>query len=349
MKTYTIPEQVANHLRNEMARGRWLNEMPGRDALAKKLGVSPRSVQSALDILEKEGSLVPQGQGRSCLINLKKNRKRTQAIRIAVLYYSSLDLSLEYELRHELERLGYTVTFPSKGLHELGMKTTRIKKIVRNVDADMWIVYAASKEVLQWFLDNKIKVFAIAGRHVGLPIAATGPDKATAYKQTTRMLIQKGHHRIVLACARHLRIPDPSKPTARFLEALREAGIPGGEFNLPDWDETPEGFQRLLHSLFSATPPTALILDQPVLFHSTYYFLGQRNIKVPQDVSLVCTDPDPNFTWYRPSVAHLDWKLGPVVRRIVKWVDHVTSGIDDRRQSYSKVRYVPGETVRALK
>jgi hypothetical protein len=50
---------------------------------------------------------------------------------------------------------------------------------------------------------------------------------------------------------------------------------------LPDWEESPEGFERCLDSLFGSTPPTALILDEPFLFNAVFHYLAQRGLRVP--------------------------------------------------------------------
>jgi DNA-binding LacI/PurR family transcriptional regulator len=106
-----------------------------------------------------------------------------------------------------------------------------------------------------------------------------------------------------------------------------------------------EGFGRLLDSLFGPTPPTALILDEPFLFHAAYHHLSGLGLRVPQDVSLVCTDPDPGFEWCRPPVAHIRWDYRPVVRRIQRWANNVARGKEDQRQSLTKAEFVDGGTV----
>ena len=50
-------EQVAAHLRAELAGGRWEREMPGRLELAAELGINAKTVEEALRLLEKEGVL----------------------------------------------------------------------------------------------------------------------------------------------------------------------------------------------------------------------------------------------------------------------------------------------------
>tara|TARA_B110000483_G_scaffold85469_1_gene105737 strand:+ start:194 stop:400 length:207 start_codon:yes stop_codon:yes gene_type:complete len=60
----SLPDQVAESIKQEIKKGKWSGTMPGRDALAKELEVSPKTVETALRQLQKEGLLVSQGPGR---------------------------------------------------------------------------------------------------------------------------------------------------------------------------------------------------------------------------------------------------------------------------------------------
>ena len=64
LKTYTLVDQVAMHLREEISRGRWTEFIPGRDVLVKELGVNGGTVGRAIAQLEKEGVLEAQGKGK---------------------------------------------------------------------------------------------------------------------------------------------------------------------------------------------------------------------------------------------------------------------------------------------
>lgn len=54
-------------------------------------------------------------------------------------------------------------------------------------------------------------------------------------------------------------------------------------------------------------------------------------------------------TWgkQRPKgrVAHIRWDSRPVVRRIVRWVDDVGRGKEEKRQTLTKAEFVEGGTV----
>ena len=65
----SISDQVAAHLRSEIARGRWRGELPGRNALAQELGVNAKTVEEALRLLERAEVLVSRGSGLRRRIN----------------------------------------------------------------------------------------------------------------------------------------------------------------------------------------------------------------------------------------------------------------------------------------
>jgi len=101
--------------------------------------------------------------------------------------------------------------------------------------------------------------------------------------------------------------------------------------------------------MFRVTPPSALIIQESVLFFAVRQFLSKHRIRVPQEVSLICADPDPNFAWQDPSIAHIDWNSTPWGRSVVGWAASISRGKDDRRQVLSKANYVPGGTVGRLR
>lgn len=343
----TVTEQVAAHLRGEILAGRWSGTMSGRNRLAKELGVNRKTVEAALRQLEHEGLLVGQGAGSKRRIVLPKGTTAVRPLQVAILNYDPLGQTEGYktELRHLLGEAGHTAFFTPKSLTELGMKVSRIRRLVEKTEADAWVVCAASREVLEWFSMQSEPVFALFGRRAGLPVAATGPDKPSAYTAATRRLIKLGHRRIALLCHEERRRPEPGATERAFLAELEAYQIPTGEFNLPSWKDTREGFQELLDGLFRVTPPTALLIDETHLFNATQQFLAKRSLQVPEDVSLVCTDPSPDFIWCEPSIAHMRWDARPVTRRIVRWAANVSRGRQDVRQTFVPAEFVEGGTI----
>jgi DNA-binding LacI/PurR family transcriptional regulator len=346
----TAAEQVAGHLREELAAGRLGGTMPGVLRLEAQMGVNRNTLEAALRLLEEEGLLERQGAGRRRRIAETAGLARRD-LRVGVLQYEESDRRVDYmaKLEHKLADAGHAVLSAPQTVTELGMDLRRIARMVEGMEADAWIVLGGSRELLEWFATRNVPAFALFGRRGGLPLAGTGPDKPPTYAAATRHLIGLGHRRIVLLARSARRLPQPGASERAFLDALRSAGIETGtSFHLPDWEETPGGFHACLAELFRLTPPTALIVDEVAFFFATQQFLARRGRRVPEDVSLVCTDADPHFDWCQPAIAHIRWDSAPVIRRIVNWAANVSRGMQDKRQSVTPAEFVPGGTIGPL-
>ncbi|MDC0270087.1 substrate-binding domain-containing protein [bacterium] len=342
----TGAEQVAGHLREALLRGELSGTIPGVRPLAAELGVNHKTVEVALKLLEDEGLLVDQGPGRRRKIMLPENHA-PPALRVAVLDIDVPGQNVDYmiDLRHRLVEAGHVPFFAGKTLEELGMNVGRVARFVTKTKADAWVVSVASREVLRWFTDYEKPAFALFGRRSSLPIAGIGPDHVTAWRLLTRRLITLGHQRIVTLIREHLRVPEPSPAVRAMLAEMQASGLATSSYNLPDWEETREGFHRVLDGLFQVTAPTALIFDEPLLFHAAKHHLAHRGFHCPAQVSLVCAEPDPTFAWCLPTIAHFNWDYRPVVRRVVRWADNVARGKEDRRQTLTKIDFVEGGTI----
>lgn len=343
----TITDQVARHLHTEILRGRWSDTMPGKHELAADLGVNNKTVEAALRLLEKDGLLIPQGAGRRRLINARGG-KSIRAMRIAFLAHDrDADRKLDYivEIQHLLIEAGHAVFFPAKSLAQLRFEVRRVARLVEQTKADAWIVLAGSQAILEWFASQPKPVFALFGQRYGLPLAGIGPNSPPAVAAATLKLLELGHRRIVLLCRRSQRLPHPSPRQGAFLHELQAAGIAPSAYNLPDWEETNEGFQQCLGALFRVTPPTALIVDEAAFFIAVLQFCARRGISVPGTVSLISIDDDPAFDCCEPPVSCIKWDSGPLVRRIVNWVANISRGKPDLRQTLTPSQFIPGGTI----
>ncbi len=339
-------EQTVAYLRAELLRGTWRGLMPGGDRLAAELGIGRGTVEMALQQLEMEGWLLNQGRRRGRLIVLPGG-KTVRPMQVGILHFERSDRFVSHmvDLQHALAAAGHTITFSSKSLIDLDMDLARIKRLVKQTEVDAWVVMAGSREVLEWFSTLETPAFSLFGRRRGLPIAAAGPDKLPAMTAVARELLTLGHKRIVLLTRRIRRLPQPGAVEQVFLQELSASGLAVGDYNLPDWDESLDGFYARLETLFQVTPPTALIVDEARFFVATQQFLTTKGLRAPQDISLVCTDADPVFEWCRPAVSHIRWDSRPVVQRIVRWADNVSRGKRDIRQTLTSAEFVHGGTI----
>jgi DNA-binding LacI/PurR family transcriptional regulator/biotin operon repressor len=338
--------QVAAYLREELMRGRWTGTMPGGPALAKELGVDGKTVWSALGQLEKEGLLIAQGPGKRRKIADLKDMD-TPALRVAILDYEPLEQSEDwtFSMQKTLLSQGHSAYFTEKSLSELGNDVRRVARQVKQTPADAWIVCSGSRDVLEWFSKQETPAFAMFGRRRRLPIAGVGPDHVSAGCDAVQRLIDLGHKRIVMVSRESQLAGGLGSTESAILDLMKSRGLPASPYNLPNWEDNAEGLHRMLEELFRFTPPTALFIDEPFIFHAVKDHLAQRGIVAPSHVSLICSDPDHTFSWSKPTIAHIRWDHGPVVRRVVQWVNNIAKGKNDLRQTLTKAEFVEGGTV----
>ncbi len=346
LQVTSIAEQVAAHLRDEILRGSLSGSIPGSKALATELGVNHKTVNAAVVQLEKEGILIPQGTGKPRRVVFPEN-SQPPALRVGILPFAQADSQIHYivSLQHKLIEEGHNCTMMSTSLIDLNMDPKRVARLVKKTDADAWIVVAGSREVLEWFSKQSFPTFAMFGNLGDIPLPRARPEKGAAVVESTNRLIGLGHKRIVCLIRKENLTPGPRPILKKFLQQLEDNGIPSGRYNLPVWENTPEGLQQCLESLFQHTPPTALLIDEASIYYIVQQFLGKRGIMTPRDISLICYAPDPTFLWCNPKVSHIDYASSPWVRRAVEWSRNIAHGRDDRQQELTNCKFIEGGTI----
>jgi DNA-binding LacI/PurR family transcriptional regulator len=321
--------------------------MPGESWMVAQFQVGRDTVRAAMAQLEEEGVLAAQGQGKRRQIVMRRDAFTTHDFRVRILLYEKQDRGDidNSSLLAQLLEAGLDAGFAPKSLKDLGMEVERVARYVRQNPADAWVVSAASREILEWFSGQATPALAMYGRSGGLPIAAAYPVMIPGQTAALRRLIDLGHRRIVMLAREERRKPSLSRPEQAFIDELKAAGIPTGDYNLPDWEESREGLGRRLDGLFQYSPPTALVFQEAPIFIAARSHLADRGIVAPRDVSLVVADRDPSFAWCDPIVSHIRWDYRPVVGRVVRWARNVAGGKDDRRRSGTGSEFVEGGTI----
>ncbi len=342
----SVTDQVAETLIEGIRQNRWREAMPGRVALARELGVNHKTVEAALQTLEKGGWLERQGSGKGRKIT-RRETSSPAPLRIKILLYDKSEQTRQdiLGLLHRLQSAGHTASFAGATMWRLGLNPGRIARFVERTEADAWVVVAGPHEVLAWFAARPTPVFALYGNWGQIRVAGAGPSKNAAQRELVARLVGFGHRRIVMLVREERRNPVPGNPEQMFLNQLESSGIRTNAYNLPDWGDTPEEFHHALDSLFRHTPPTALLIDEATLFFAALQHLAGMGIVAPGHVSLACTDPDPNFEWCRPGITHFAWDSSPVINRAVNWANNVSRGKDDRRKSITEAKLVIGGTI----
>lgn len=349
----SLIEQTALHLQQGISEGRWKGALPGVLRLASQLDVSKDTVQSALALLETRGHIVSRGRGkrREVVARVSEPSAERRTMRVGILpredlqKSSALTQAIVLQLMHDLANLGHQPFLAPKSQVALQDSLTRMAKMVETANADAWVISSGSAGVLRWFHKHEIPFIALGGRIGDSPLATSSMVSSFALNETVKELLRLGHRRIVLVCTPDWVRPTPSKLVRDFLAQLHSAGLQAGDFNAPYHEETPEGFQKLLESLFQITPPTAMIVPSMHYAFAVIGFLAARGLSIPKDLSLVTRGPDPAFDWVRPKIAHFQYDEKTLIRRIVRWVEGCARGTPDHKVSQVFATLVPGESI----
>lgn len=349
LRPMSVTEQVAAHLREGLSQGRWSGKMPGRDRLAWELGVHGSTVERALRQLEKEGLLASQGIGRRRVVAEQKEATQ-RGLRITVVPYDPADNGSDLigELVHQLKENGHLPAFAPKALTNLQHDPAKVAAMIEDQPADGCIIQAGSRAVLERISGEK-PTFALFGSMSGLPLAGTGPDTVAAIRGAVRFLVRNGHRKIVKLSREERLKPTPGGVETAFLEELEAHGLPHGPYNLPPWENTPDGLHSCLDRLFRVTPPTAIIVGEWMLYYVVQNYLSRCLGPGKQVVDCVCLDEHPSFDWCRPAVAHLKWDRRTAVRRAVRWADMLARGEHDMTKTAVKGRVVNNGSISVIR
>lgn len=352
LKRLSVIEQSATHLRDSINNGVWTGKLPGVVRLAEELGVSKLTMRAAIRILEDEDLITLSENGYSRYVTQQHNKSNNVSkVRVGIMMAEPLaeeagpTQKIIYDILQQLEGSGLEPFVYKEDLKSIRHDIKRLETIIAGSPADIHIIVAGSLEVIEWFSQQDQPCIALFGRTGDVPIARVGIDKSAATEEVLTRLIKSGHKRIVKLTRKERRLPSLGLAERHFIEVLVRHGIETSTYNLPDWEETPEGLSNLLEGLFKLTPPTAIFTDETAIWIAVQQFLAQNKILVPEDVSVIASDYDPLFSWCYRMPSHFSWQGSLLVRHIVKWVTGIKSGKVDHKKKLHPAEFVAGGTI----
>ena len=140
-------------------------------------------------------------------------------------------------------------------------------------------------------------------------VLAADPEGAFA---GTRHLLALGHRRIGLIVGRQ-ETTSGRERLAGYRRALQEAGIAFDPALIHSGRYEPEtGLAGCASLLDMAEPPTALFVANHESSLGVLRGLAERNLMVPDDISLLCYEDVPGFEWQRPAISVVDSGAQPM-------------------------------------
>jgi LacI family transcriptional regulator len=165
-------------------------------------------------------------------------------------------------------------------------------------------------------------------------------------------LIELGHKRIGLIVGRQ----DTTSGRERlsgYVRALREAGIAKDDTLVHAGHFEPEtgatGSRKLLDL---ARPPSAIFVANHEATIGALRVIAERNIAIPDDLSLLCYEDMPWFEWHRPAISIVDNGARDLanlaVDRLLHRMDAKSNGNDGVREYRVGARLVQRDSCRRI-
>jgi LacI family transcriptional regulator len=173
----------------------------------------------------------------------------------------------------------------------------------------------ANADLINALVDEGRAVVTMNREVAGARAPSVITDYETSARLATEHLLSLGHTRIAA-------IEGPPDVTsgrlhhAGFATALAAAGVPmdpalvqQGSF---DWFFGRDAAEALLQL---PDRPTALLVSNHEASFGVLPVLGNRGVRIPDDLSLICTEDEPFFTWWSPPLTTVDNRADDLARR----------------------------------
>ena len=200
---------------------------------------------------------------------------------------------------------------------------------------------------------SSVPTVTVGWRDIDLPrVDAVANDDLIGAALATRHLIELGHRRIGLIVGRR----DTTSGRERlsgYIRALREAAIPLDNALIHAGHFEPEtGATSCRELLDLPNPPSAIFVANHEATLGVLRVTAERNIAIPDDVSLLCYEDMPWFEWHRPAISIVDNGARDLanlaVDRLLHRMDAKTNGHDGVREYRVGARLVKRDSCRAF-
>ncbi|MFD0893645.1 GntR family transcriptional regulator [Luteolibacter ambystomatis] len=357
-----VVDRVYQLLLEGIGNGCWGGRLPSERQLAAELKVARMTLAKALQRLEAEGCVARSGRSRGRVVVANAQavvEPKTRQWRIGILVPVEAEDEMEFWridrqiIMSSIMELGHTPCVAHMALSNDSPRLGRLEKLMDSMNADAWIVFCGPRVVLEWLDGHRHEpVLAWGGSIHGLRrIPAGGISIKSALLELACEFLALGHRRIVFITSRIHRQPVLSESLVAYRNVLSEAGIQLSDYHLPDWEETPEGLERLLESLFRLTPPTAIILFDEHYASGVLGFLSRQRLEMPDDVSVAVVGEVRSLAWYWPGkqLTGLQRNDDEFVRNITRWIEDQAFGRQATKRYLGSYLLARGNTIGRVK
>lgn len=339
--------QLAAELRRRIGAGELSGEMPGLRRLMADFGVTRTTAEGAVAELTREGLLRSRGDRRPFEI-VRGRAEGARDTGTLVIHDDPME-SRNGDHREILLAMESRLPAPVVRLclaHGPGL-TERIVARILESPCRRVVVMDHEAEVADR-LAQAGRVVVAAGT-AGAPalVSQVGVPHEGLVRAALRKAFEAGHRRVSFPIWR--RKPEVESGVRRWIAAEYAAqGLP----HSPDFDAPvvagaePAALHRTLRELLRHTPPTAMIAADFSQWLATVSVLGERGLRIPHDVSLLCLCSTPDWTSATPSPAHFRFPVAAMAAGVARALKFAGRGLPKRDMSLDP-EWVPGGSLAA--
>ena len=187
------------------------------------------------------------------------------------------------------------------------------------VDADYrpmaflaWVIGSTTLPMQRWMTQHGLPVI-VSGLHPGVELPSMNLDYHGAGRHAAGVILARGHRRAaVLASNRGL--PALHVGASELARGFCDAYAASSRAHLEPIVAVHSGEThdvcRILNRLLDLPDrPTALIIGDSATFLIAITHLAQRQVRIPQEMSLIVVEDEPYFSRILPPPAHYEWPV----------------------------------------
>lgn len=290
-------DQAANFLRKKIRDGYWQAQLPAQRMLARELGISRRSLSSALTELEREGLIENRMQSGTYVVRIR-GTKATPPLSVGIVFSSNLKTFVD---RHLIMLEAMRQVFQARKVHmEIhyapqlrgNRVSDRFKKLLLENNHQCWVLNSPTAAMQMCCKNHSIPAVVLGVGHEASGLPNVGVDHFALCRHALGEILRRGHRRIALILP-HDEKGEDVQSREGFAASLEHSSHPDALLTFEYHDQTIPGVCRLANRLLARRPrPTAWMVCRQGHFFTIFSHLLHQKVDIPQTISLISRDSD---------------------------------------------------------
>lgn len=348
----SLVERASDAILEQIAAGHWKGWLPQERSLAPTLSISRNTLRAALQRLRTRGMIEPiRGQGYRIIkseVPRKAGGQKTKAVMVLSpepLGWLRPSLgNLIDELRVLLFQDDIHLEVHSGKHYYRSGTPALLKKLVSQHPAVCWILLRSSARVQQWFSRHRIPCLISGTTFPDIDIPSVDVDYRSVGVHAAGRFLGLGHRHLLLLIE-DLSAAGLDACLKGFCEVIEK--MPGASVTVLKHSDNIEEIRQLMAKTFSRkTRPTAGLVSNSYFYLTASGALHQLGLRVPEDVSLICTDSDHFLPFLLPRPCHYDFNHESFARKLAQMVNKILHG-ETLKQKEVRLfpKFIPGDSV----